>query len=90
MATIGTDHIIELVRRAGRARRESNVLLAAVIACNIAYGIASLLRGPNVHAWCGILVASIAAHVTAWRLRNYRRELEQEIHVWMSVTRAKP
>lgn len=73
-----SDHVIDLVRRARRARRESNVLLGAVIACNVAYGIASLLRGTNVLAWCGILVASVAAHVTAWRLRNYRRELEQE------------
>ena len=84
------DHVIALVRRARHARRESTVLLAAAIVCNVAYGIASLLRGPDVLAWCGILVASIAAHVMAWRLRNYRRELEQEIHVWMSATRVKP
>ena len=90
MANREYDQVIELVRRARRARRESNVLLVAMIACNVAYGIASLLRGTNALAWCGILVASVAAHVTAWRLRNYRRELEQEIHVWMSVTRAKP
>jgi hypothetical protein len=90
MATIDTDHIIELVHRARRAHRESSVLLVAVIACNVAYGIASLLRGPDALAWFGIVVASVAAHLTAWRLRNYRRELEQEIHVWMSVTRAKP
>jgi len=90
MATVDTDHIIELVRRARRARRESSVLLVAVIACNVAYGIASLLRGANALAWCGICVASVAAHVTAWRLRNYRRELEQEIHVWISVARVKP
>ena len=90
MANREYDQVIELVRRARRARRESNVLLVAVIACNVAYGIASLVRGPSALAWGGILVASVAAHVTAWRLRNYRRELEQEIHVWMSATCAKP
>jgi tryptophan synthase alpha subunit len=90
VATIDTDHIIELVRRVRRARRESKLLLVAVIVCNFAYGIASLLRGANTLAWCGILVATVAAHVTAWRLRSYRRELEQEIHVWISVARVKP
>jgi purine-cytosine permease-like protein len=82
-------HIIELVRRSRRARRESQVLLAAVIVGNVGYAIASLLRGGNALAWCGILVASAAAHLTAWRLRSYRREIDLEIHVWLSVTRVK-
>ena len=79
------DHVIDLVRRARRARRDSDVLLVAVIACNVVYGIASLLRGSNAFAWCGILVASIAAHLTTWRLRHHRRELELKIRVWMSA-----
>jgi len=89
MPTIEHHHIIELVRRSRKARRESEILLAAVIVGNVAYAVASLLRGANALAWFGIVVASVAAHLTAWRLRSYRRELDQEIHVWVSVTRVK-
>ena len=77
-------HVIDLARRARRARRESTVLLLAVIACNVGYGVASLVHGASTCAWFGILVASVAAHVTAWQLRCYRRELEQRILAWVT------
>ena len=90
VATSTHDRVIELARRSRRARRENQVLLVAVIACNVAYGIASLIRGPNPFAWLGIVAASVAAHVTAWRVRRYQRGLEREIRAWMSVTRVTP
>jgi hypothetical protein len=73
--------LVVLANRLRRERREAKVLCYAVIACNLAYMIAAVVRQPSLRAWLGVLVASVAAHGLAWRSRRYARVLERELRV---------
>ena len=78
-----------LAARARRARREGGVLLYAVLASNVAYGVAAALRGPSTLAWAGVIVASVLAHLVAWRSRRFARAVEAEVQAQLSTLRRR-